>query len=198
VTASWLVLALPVLALGPGACERAAGPVPVRAAGPGPAAGPAPAARPAPRVEAASGPEAPASGRRVYWQYVDGDGAVRFVRSLEEIPAAWRDRAGRIEMAASGPAGGGAPAARPRAAAATRAAPEVVVYTTTWCGWCRRTLAWLDERGVAYVNKDIESDDRHREELLRKTGRISIPVVEIGGELVRGYDPSRMRELLGS
>jgi glutaredoxin 3 len=60
-----------------------------------------------------------------------------------------------------------------------------VVYTTTWCPWCRKTLAWLDERGVDYVNKDIEDDPAHRDELLRKSGGTSIPVVEIDGELVR-------------
>jgi glutaredoxin len=136
--------------------------------------------------------DAPAGGPRVYWQYVDDAGSVRFARSLEEVPAAWRDRAGRVELAS-------APSDAAAGAAATAgAAPEVVVYTTSWCGWCRKTLAWLDEQGVAYVNKDIEADGRHLEELRRKTGRTSIPVVEIGGELVRGYDPARMRALLGS
>jgi glutaredoxin-like YruB-family protein len=135
--------------------------------------------------------EAPASGGGVYWQYVDESGSVRFARSLEEVPAAWRDRAGRVELDAP-PTGAGS------AGTAAQAEPAVVVYTTSWCGWCRKTLAWLDEQGVAYVNKDIEADDRHREELMRKTGRTSIPVVEIGGELVKGYDPARMRALLGS
>ena len=73
---------------------------------------------------------------------------------------------------------------------------NVVVYTAPWCGWCRKTLAWLDARGVSYQNKDIESDDRYRQELLRKTGRTSIPYVEIGDGRIAGFSPGEMTRLL--
>ena len=79
---------------------------------------------------------------------------------------------------------------------AYKTGPEVVVYTTAWCGWCRKTLAFLDERGVRYVNKDIEANDGNREELIQKTGRTSIPVVEIDGEIIRGFNAARMEQLL--
>jgi glutaredoxin-like YruB-family protein len=75
---------------------------------------------------------------------------------------------------------------------------EVVVYTTSWCGWCRKTLSFLDKQGVAYENRDIEADDAWREELIEKTGGTTIPVVEIDGEIIRGYDPTRMAQLLRS
>ena len=152
-------------------------------------------------------PEPAASGKEVYYQYVDGSGTVHFVKSLTDVPAAWQKSAGRIELERTAPAPGAgeAPAAAPRRSAAKRpaekpfahgAGPEVVVYTTAWCGWCRKTLAFLDERGVRYVNKDIEANDSNREELIEKTGRSSIPVVEIDGELIRGYDAARMEQLL--
>ena len=72
----------------------------------------------------------------------------------------------------------------------------MVVYTAPWCGWCRRTLAHLDARNVTYVNKDIEASPANRDELIRKTGRTSIPVVDIEGELIRGHDPARIDALL--
>jgi glutaredoxin-like YruB-family protein len=149
--------------------------------------------------EAPREPGGEADGPGVYYQYVDETGSVRFVRSLAEVPPAHRAGAGRVEVdprASTHAARASRPATRRARAFAPE--PEVVVYTTSWCGWCRRTLAWLDAQGVRYRNKDIEADDRHRDELLRKTGRTSIPVVEIDGELVRGYDPARMQELLGS
>jgi glutaredoxin-like YruB-family protein len=73
-----------------------------------------------------------------------------------------------------------------------------VVYTTSWCGWCRKTIAYLKQQGVAFENRDIEADEMWREELLEKTGGTSIPVVEIDGQIVRGYDPARMAQLLRS
>ena len=73
---------------------------------------------------------------------------------------------------------------------------DVVVYTTSWCGWCRKTMAWLDEAGVDYENRDIEANPLYRAELLAKTGATSIPMVEIDGRVVRGFSPGRMSELL--
>ena len=152
-------------------------------------------------------PAAAPSNKDVYYQYVDDSGTVHFVQNLGDVPARWQSRAGRIEVEKTAPAprrGGSRPAATGRAAAkqpsrkpvAYRTDPEVVVYTTTWCGWCRKTLAFLDERGVRYVNKDIEANDWNREELIEKTGRTSIPVVEINGELIRGFNADRMEQLL--
>jgi glutaredoxin len=151
--------------------------------------------------------EASRSSKEVYYQYVDDSGSVHFVQNLGEVPAKWQSRTGRIEVERTVPApgrGGARPAATRRAAArrpsekpsAYPSGPDVVVYTTAWCGWCRKTLAFLDERGVRYVNKDIEANDWNRDELIEKTGRTSIPVVEIDGEIIRGYNADRMEQLL--
>ena len=72
------------------------------------------------------------------------------------------------------------------------------MYSTSWCGFCRKTFAYLDAKGVRYQNRDIEKDDYYRQELIRKTGRTSIPVVEIDGTLVRGFNPHKMDRLLAA
>jgi glutaredoxin-like YruB-family protein len=142
-----------------------------------------------------------------FYRYTDAAGTMRFVRSLAEVPADFRDSASevsndRVQRAPSGPA-------EPRARAKGARAPvaqleeralqhEVVVYTTSWCGWCRKTLAYLEQQGVPFENRDIEAEDSWREELLEKTGGTSIPVVEIDGQIIRGYDPQRMAQLLGA
>jgi glutaredoxin-like YruB-family protein len=148
---------------------------------------------------AAGGERSPAS----FYRYTDETGTVRFVTSLAEVPKHLRASArpvsnDRVQRAPSQP-----PAKRARVQRAEptfeRAAPrEVVVYTTSWCGWCRKTLAFLTEEGVDFENRDIEADDAWREELLEKTGSTSIPVVEIDGKIIRGYDPKRMAQLLRS
>jgi glutaredoxin 3 len=151
-------------------------------------------------------PQAAEDIKDVYYQYVDESGTVHFVQNLGDIPAKWQGKAGRIELETRALAtgrGGTRPAATRGAGTrptekpfAYQPDPEVVVYTTPWCGWCRKTLAFLDERNVRYVNKDIEANDWHRSELIEKTGRTSIPVVEIDGEIIRGYNAARMEELL--
>src|SRR5262245_23770575 len=140
----------------------------------------------------------PPRGTGTFYRYTDASGTMRFVGSLDEVPPAFLASArevanDRVQRATSEP--GTRPARAPERAVAARQ-PDVVVYTTSWCGWCRKTLKFLDERGVAFENRDIEADETWRDELRDKTGSTSIPVVEIDGEIIRGYDPARMDELL--
>jgi glutaredoxin len=154
-------------------------------------------------------PEADAAEREpaTFYRYTDETGTVRFVTSLAEVPKKFRDDAqpvgNRVQRAPALPASkraAGRQVARQAAAAGIERSldHEVVVYTTSWCGWCRKTLAFLDKQGVSYENRDIEADDDWRDELIEKTGGTTIPVVEIDGEIIRGYDPTRMAQLLRS
>jgi glutaredoxin len=169
----------------------------------------APAAAPEDELASAPAPNSsqatPASGKRVFYQWTDERGSVRFARSLEEVPPAWREKAGQVEVDASTfearpartPPRAAKPARRANGAASERPrnTHDVTVYTAPWCGWCRKTLAFLDQRGIDYVNKDIEADEEWAEELREKSGG-SIPFVEIDGAEIRGYNPSRMTQLL--
>jgi glutaredoxin len=190
---------------------------PAESAAAAPAAPPAAPEPPASVADAGDVP--PTVAARTYYGFVDENGSFRFVDSLDDVPEDRREKARSIAIA-GGPPAPEAPAAAPpvnrvptapvAAAAQPDSAPPaarapdgeavadgpVVVYTTSWCPWCRKTLAWLDEQGVAYVNKDIERNLAWRRELIEKTGQAAIPVVEIEGEIIRGFDPERMKELL--
>jgi glutaredoxin len=141
-----------------------------------------------------------------FWRYSEPNGTLRFVQSFDEVPIGSRATAERIETARRPAANAGRePRREPRLAARRplpqpEAAParhsDVVIYTTPTCGWCRKTLAWLDARGVDYVNKDVQSNPEYAEELYRLTGSGSVPVVDVDGELVRGYDTRSLEELL--
>jgi glutaredoxin len=135
-----------------------------------------------------------ASGKRVFYQWTDERGSVRFAQSLEEVPARWRAQAGRVEVDVSAYTKA-APAGRASSAYA-KASHDITIYTAPWCGWCRKTIAFLDERGVAYVNKNIEADDDYADELAEKSGGHSIPFVEIDGTQIRGFNPAKMAALL--
>ena len=158
-------------------------------------------------VQGAADASEPAADREpaTFYRYTDESGSVRFVTSLAEVPRHLREAAQAVtqDRVQRAPASASAkPATRTKRSA--RAEPalarnrDVIVYTTSWCGWCRKTLAFLDKNGIDYENRDIEADDAWRDELEEKTGGTSIPVVEIDGEIIRGYDPTRMRQLLES
>ncbi len=68
--------------------------------------------------------------------------------------------------------------------------PPVTLYMTSWCPYCRKTAAYLKARGIQFVAKDIEKDAQAAQEVARKArGYGGVPVVDIAGTIIRGYDP---------
>lgn len=82
-------------------------------------------------------------------------------------------------------------------------AGEIIVYKTSWCGVCKKVEAYLKRKGVKYVAKDVEKDRAAAAELQAKKQSkgitsSSVPVIDIGGELMVGFDRGRLEQLLAS
>lgn len=75
---------------------------------------------------------------------------------------------------------------------------KVVVYQTSWCAFCHTETEWLQKLGVEFVAKDIEADPAAKDELLKKNGGNfqGVPVTDINGELVLGFDRPKLQDLL--
>lgn len=74
---------------------------------------------------------------------------------------------------------------------------EVVVYTTPTCPWCQMVKRYLETRGIPYTEIDVSADYNAATEMVRKSGQSGVPVVEIDGEMVVGFDRDRIDKLLG-
>jgi glutaredoxin len=123
----------------------------------------------------------------------DGTYPVRTIAREElEAFAAERRKAHGSVLAAQAPA---ASDARP-------SAPTVIIYGASWCGPCHQAAAYLKSKGVAFVEKDIEADTgaaREMQAKLAKAGRPggSIPVLDIGGKILIGFDRHAVDAALG-
>lgn len=81
------------------------------------------------------------------------------------------------------------------------AAHEVVVYSASWCGVCKKAKRLLDQWGVRYVEKDIEASRMAQEELAKKAAAAGIrpsgvPVIDVGGVLLQGLDEATLKGAL--
>lgn len=75
-------------------------------------------------------------------------------------------------------------------------APKIVMYTTSWCPYCRKARKLLNALDVEWIEKDIEKDRAAARELAVKAGRgAGVPVTDFDGRLVRGYNPDKLRKL---
>lgn len=77
----------------------------------------------------------------------------------------------------------------------------VVIYTTSWCGVCKRAKALLRELGVPFEEKDVEASRSAAEELAAKAQRAGlslggVPVIDVGGVLLQGLDEGSLRRAL--
>lgn len=69
-------------------------------------------------------------------------------------------------------------------------ANPVIIYSTTWCGYCKMLKSYLTDKGVAWVEKDIEQDSAAHNELMEKIGDDfrGVPVSDVNGTVVLGFD----------
>jgi glutaredoxin 3 len=73
----------------------------------------------------------------------------------------------------------------------------VTVYTTPTCGFCRAAKRYLQEKRVSFREIDVSRDATAADEIARKTGRRAVPVIDINGRLVVGFDKRRLNAALG-
>jgi glutaredoxin-like YruB-family protein len=76
----------------------------------------------------------------------------------------------------------------------TKNDPKVIIYSTTWCAFCKTEEQYLQRLGVEYVKKDVEEDKAAYEELMDKSGGnfSGVPVTDIAGSLVLGFDRAKI------
>lgn len=67
-------------------------------------------------------------------------------------------------------------------------APKIVMYVTSWCPYCARARALLEEKGVAFEEIDIDAAPQARADMLKKGGGGSVPQIFIGATHVGGCD----------
>ncbi len=140
---------------------------------------------------------------QIYYQFTDEKGRVRFVTSMEAVPEAWRDRVGFVELSSPPPL---TPEDMRRVQAARlnrvevrrredRSSPEIIIYSADWCGACRAAKRYMDSEGIEYTERNVD-EPRWQEEMFARAGPGGIPVIDVDGNLMRGFSKARLQELL--
>lgn len=66
--------------------------------------------------------------------------------------------------------------------------PSVTVYSATWCAFCHAVKDYFDKLGVKYTDKDVEKDPQAGLEAVTKSEQRGIPVIDIAGDIIVGFD----------
>jgi glutaredoxin 3 len=64
----------------------------------------------------------------------------------------------------------------------------VIVYSASWCAFCHQAKAYFDKLGVKYEDRDVEAEPKFAEEAVSKSGQMGIPVIDIDGTIIHGFN----------
>lgn len=72
---------------------------------------------------------------------------------------------------------------------------KAIIYTTPWCQFCKNVEEYLNEQGVAYEKIDVQADQAKAQEMIDKSGQMGVPVTEVKGEVIVGWDKPKFEAL---
>jgi glutaredoxin-like YruB-family protein len=74
--------------------------------------------------------------------------------------------------------------------------PEVRIYTTPTCPWCKKTKEFFKENRIKYEEINVAGNHESAHEMIEKSGQMGVPVTEIDREIIVGYDVKRLKKAL--
>ena len=74
---------------------------------------------------------------------------------------------------------------------------NIKIYSTPTCPWCKRAKAYLAEKGIEFESVDVSSDEKAQKEMIDKSGQMGVPVLDIDGKIVIGFNKEEIDKAIG-
>lgn len=74
---------------------------------------------------------------------------------------------------------------------------KVIIYSTPSCVYCKMAKEYFAKNNIAYEEHDVASDMKAREEMLEKSQQLGVPVIDIDGSIIIGFDKKNIETALG-
>ncbi len=74
---------------------------------------------------------------------------------------------------------------------------QVIMYTTPTCVYCKMAKEFFKKNNVAYEEHNVAEDDKAREEMVKKSRQLGVPVIDVNGEIFVGFDQRGLKRALG-
>jgi glutaredoxin 3 len=74
---------------------------------------------------------------------------------------------------------------------------KVRIYSTPTCPYCTRAKQFLKESNIEFEDLDVSSNDALADEMIERSGQMGVPVLDIDGQIIVGFDRERIKRVLG-
>ena len=81
-------------------------------------------------------------------------------------------------------------------AKSAKSAAKVKIYTTSTCPWCMKTKEFLKANNVKYDEVNVGENEKARNEMFEKSGQFGVPVTDVNGTIIVGYDNEALKKAL--
>jgi glutaredoxin 3 len=75
---------------------------------------------------------------------------------------------------------------------------DIKIYSTPTCHFCHMAKDFFSENNIEYTEFDVAADAEKRAEMMEKTGQMGVPVIEIGDEVIIGFNEAKVKELISA
>ena len=72
----------------------------------------------------------------------------------------------------------------------------IKVYSTPTCPYCKMAKSFLDDKKIEYTDIDVSTDEKAADEMIQKSGQMGVPVLDIEGEIIVGFDQDKINKAL--
>lgn len=74
---------------------------------------------------------------------------------------------------------------------------KVKIYSTPTCPFCMMAKKFLKENNIDFEDIDVSTDQAKAQEMVQKSGQMAVPILDIDGEIIVGFDKEKIRKALG-
>lgn len=74
---------------------------------------------------------------------------------------------------------------------------KVIVFSTPTCTYCNMAKKYFKEKGIRFKDIDVSKDSAAARDMVRRSGQQGVPVIDIGGKIIVGFDKTKINKLLG-
>lgn len=73
---------------------------------------------------------------------------------------------------------------------------KILIYSTTHCPYCKAAKEFFNENNVKYKEINVEEDEKAAHEMVKKSGQLGVPVIDIDGQIIIGFDKPALKKAL--
>jgi len=71
---------------------------------------------------------------------------------------------------------------------------NITIYSTPTCGYCKMAKEYLTSKNISYTEVDVSRDTAKQQEMIKKSGQFGVPVVDVDGKIIIGFDKRKLDE----